>query len=112
MSALPKFRMDDGWLEFHPHPSEPTFVLPPRSVDAHCHVFGPGDRFPYVEKRKYTPCDAPKEKLWALRDHLGFRRGRGAQSSFGYQRPSAPNSGRRIAFGIAPRMDCSSANMR
>jgi 2-pyrone-4,6-dicarboxylate lactonase len=74
MSALPKFRMDDGWLEFHPHPSEPTFVLPPRSVDAHCHVFGPGDRFPYAEKRKYTPCDAPKEKLWALRDHLGFAR--------------------------------------
>ena len=22
--------------------------------------------------RKYTPCDAPKDKLWALRDHLGF----------------------------------------
>ena len=23
-------------------------------------------------KRKYTPCDAPKEKLFALRDFLGF----------------------------------------
>jgi 2-pyrone-4,6-dicarboxylate lactonase len=37
-------------------------------------VFGPGDRFPYAPERKYTPVDAPKEKLWALRDHLGFER--------------------------------------
>ena len=37
-------------------------------------MFGPGDRFPYAPERKYTPCDAPKEKLWALRDHLGFAR--------------------------------------
>jgi len=43
-------------------------------VDAHCHVFGPGDRFPYAPERKYTPCDAPKEQLFALRDHLGFSR--------------------------------------
>jgi 2-pyrone-4,6-dicarboxylate lactonase len=66
--------MDDGWLEFHPDPGKPAFTLPPGSVDAHCHVFGPGDRFPYAPARKYTPCDAPKEKLWALRDHLGFAR--------------------------------------
>lgn len=73
-SGQPKFRMDDGWLEFHPHPGKPAFVLPPGAVDAHCHVFGPGDRFPYSDQRKYTPCDAPKERLWALRDHLGFER--------------------------------------
>ena len=47
---------------------------PPGAVDAHCHVFGPGDVFPYAPERKYTPCDAPKEKLWALRDFLGFER--------------------------------------
>src|SRR4029079_9480849 len=28
--------------------------------------------FPFAPKRKYTPCDAPKEKLFALRDFLGF----------------------------------------
>ncbi len=68
------FRMDEGWLEFHPNPSQPEFKVPPGSVDAHCHVFGPGAVFPYAPTRKYTPCDAPKEKLWELRDHLGFAR--------------------------------------
>jgi 2-pyrone-4,6-dicarboxylate lactonase len=43
-------------------------------VDAHCHVFGPDATFPYAPQRKYTPCDAPKEKLFALRDFLGFER--------------------------------------
>jgi 2-pyrone-4,6-dicarboxylate lactonase len=43
-------------------------------VDAHCHVFGPASAFPYAKERKYTPCDAPKEKLFALRDFLGFER--------------------------------------
>ena len=68
------FQMDDGWLEFDPNPSKPSFALPPGAVDAHCHVFGPGATFPYAATRKYTPCDAPKETLWALRDHLGFTR--------------------------------------
>src|SRR5205085_10830028 len=45
---------------------------PPGAVDAHCHVFGPEERFPYAPERKYTPCDAPKEKLFGLRDFLGF----------------------------------------
>ncbi len=68
------FNMDEGWLEFNPSPSKPKFLPPPGAVDAHCHVFGPGDAFPYAPERKYTPCDAPKEKLWALRDFLGFER--------------------------------------
>jgi 2-pyrone-4,6-dicarboxylate lactonase len=68
------FRMDDGWLEFHQNPSKPAFRVPPGTVDAHCHVFGPGDTFPYAPERKYTPCDAPREKLWQLRDHLGIAR--------------------------------------
>lgn len=68
------FQMDAGWLEFHPNPSKPAFTVPAGSVDAHCHVFGPGDQFPFAPTRKYTPCDAPKEKLWELRDHLGFER--------------------------------------
>ena len=66
--------MDFGWRVYHPNPSKPTFVAPAGAVDAHCHVFGPGDIFPYAAERKYTPCDGPKEKLWALRDHLGLSR--------------------------------------
>jgi 2-pyrone-4,6-dicarboxylate lactonase len=66
--------MDPDYLPFHPHPSKPLFTPPPGAVDAHCHVFGPGDVFPYAPERKYTPCDAAKEKLFALRDHLGFSR--------------------------------------
>ncbi|GFE82277.1 2-pyrone-4,6-dicarboxylate hydrolase [Steroidobacter agaridevorans] len=68
------FQMDRDWLVFHPSPSKPTFRPPAGAVDAHCHVFGPGDVFPYAPERKYTPCDAPKEKLWELRDYLGFER--------------------------------------
>ena len=66
------FTMDADWLPFHPDPSKPQFVLPDGAVDAHCHVFGPSDRFPFAPERKYTPCDAGKERLFALRDHLGF----------------------------------------
>jgi len=66
--------MDADWLAFDPAPSKPVFRPPPGAVDAHCHVFGPGDKFPYAPERKYTPCDAPKEKLWELRDYLGFER--------------------------------------
>ena len=43
-------------------------------MDAHCHVFGPGDQFPFAPERKYTPCDASKDQLWQLRDFLGFSR--------------------------------------
>jgi 2-pyrone-4,6-dicarboxylate lactonase len=37
-------------------------------------VFGPGDVFPYAAERKYTPVDAGKDKLFELRDFLGFER--------------------------------------
>jgi 2-pyrone-4,6-dicarboxylate lactonase len=66
--------MDKDWLVFHPNPSKPTFRPPPGAVDAHCHVFGPADTFPYAPERKYTPCDAPAAKLFELRDFLGFER--------------------------------------
>jgi 2-pyrone-4,6-dicarboxylate lactonase len=66
--------MDPDWLSFHPNPSKPVFAPPPGAVDAHCHVFGPADRFPFAPERKYTPCDASKDQLFALRDFLGFER--------------------------------------
>jgi 2-pyrone-4,6-dicarboxylate lactonase len=53
---------------------KPKFQLPPNACDAHCHVFGPGNVFPYAPNRRYTPEDAPKETLKALHDHLGLSR--------------------------------------
>ncbi len=37
-------------------------------------MFGPGDEFPYAPERKYTPCDAGKDLLFATRDFLGLSR--------------------------------------
>ena len=68
------FDKTPGWLGWTASPSKPRFRLPPGSVDAHCHVFGPGEQFPFAPERKYTPCDASKAQLFALRDHLGFAR--------------------------------------
>jgi 2-pyrone-4,6-dicarboxylate lactonase len=68
----PAFTKDADWLDWHPNPTKPTFVVPAGAVDAHCHVFGPGDTFPFAPERKYTPCDASWEQLFALRDFLGF----------------------------------------
>ncbi|NBW54761.1 MAG: 2-pyrone-4,6-dicarboxylate hydrolase [Betaproteobacteria bacterium] len=68
------FEKTPGWLDWFDGPSKPRFVLPAGAVDAHCHVFGPGAEFPYAPERKYTPCDASKLQLFALRDHLGFEK--------------------------------------
>jgi 2-pyrone-4,6-dicarboxylate lactonase len=68
------FTIDAAWRPYHPAPSKPAFTPPAGAVDAHCHIFGPGARFPFAPERKYTPCDASKEHLWALRDYLGFER--------------------------------------
>ena len=68
------FTKDADWLDWHPNPSKPKFVVPNGAVDAHCHVFGPGDIFPFAPERKYTPCDASWEQLFALRDFLGFEK--------------------------------------
>ena len=66
--------MDADWLVYHPNPKKPEFVLPEGAVDSHCHVFGPSPEFPFAPQRKYTPCNAGKQELFALRDHLGFSR--------------------------------------
>jgi len=74
MTTVETFTKTPGWLDYYDGPSRPRFRLPAGAVDAHCHVFGPGAVFPYAPERKYTPCDAPKEALFALRDHLGFEK--------------------------------------
>src|SRR5260370_16534043 len=68
------FVPDAEWLTLDPSPSKRAYAPPPGAVDGHCHVFGPGDVFPYAPERKYTPTDAGREQLFALRDFLGFER--------------------------------------
>jgi len=74
MAATQTMPPSAGAQDVHPNPRQPRFVAPEGAVDAHCHVFGPSRDFPYSPIRKYTPYDAPAEKLFALRDHLGFAR--------------------------------------
>jgi 2-pyrone-4,6-dicarboxylate lactonase len=66
--------MDPDWLCWASNPAKPSFKVPAGAVDAHCHVFGPGAIFPFAPERKYTPCDASWQQLFALRDFLGFER--------------------------------------
>jgi 2-pyrone-4,6-dicarboxylate lactonase len=50
-------------------------TLPPGACNAHCHVFGPSDAFPYSATAAFLPAkDAPKEALYALNDRLGLGR--------------------------------------
>jgi len=66
--------MSDRITSWHPSPSKPAYTPPPGAVDAHCHVFGPMAQFPFSPKAKYLPEDAGPDKLFALRDHLGFEK--------------------------------------
>ena len=70
----PSDTSDSPDITWHPDPKTPDFKPPAGAVDAHCHVFGPADAFPFAPERKYTPGDAGKEMLFALRDHLGLSR--------------------------------------
>jgi 2-pyrone-4,6-dicarboxylate lactonase len=45
------FDKTPGWLDWYADPSTPQFRLPNGSVDAHCHVFGPGAVFPFAPQR-------------------------------------------------------------
>ncbi|MEI8144274.1 MAG: amidohydrolase family protein [Alphaproteobacteria bacterium] len=58
----------------HPHPKKPSFSLPAKTCDAHCHIFGPHALYPYAEGRSYTPHDAPLEDFRALHRVLGVER--------------------------------------
>ena len=57
-----------------PNTRKPKYTPPPGSCDAHCHIFGPGDKYPYAPDRTYTPPDAPLEKFRELQKILGLER--------------------------------------
>jgi 2-pyrone-4,6-dicarboxylate lactonase len=117
MAEATRYIKTPGWLDWYAGPSKPSFRAPPGAVDAHCHVFGPGAVFPYAAERKYTPCDASKAQLFALRDHLGFSRNvivqatcHGADNSAMVDALKASNG---MARGVATvRRDVTDAELR
>ncbi len=90
-----------GEVTWHSDPKTPDFVPPRGAVDAHCHVFGPADEFPFAPERKYTPGDAGKDMLFALRDHLGLSRNVIVQASCHGKDNSAMIDALRASGGLA-----------
>jgi predicted TIM-barrel fold metal-dependent hydrolase len=58
-----------------PNPKKPKMLVPPGAWDSHFHIFGPPDRFPYSESRRYTPPTAPFEHWRSVSSAIGIDRG-------------------------------------
>ena len=66
----------------HPSPHAPrAFTPPPNATDAHCHVFGPAQRFPFAPEATYTPPDSGIDDFEVLQDRLGLSRAVFVQAS-------------------------------
>jgi 2-pyrone-4,6-dicarboxylate lactonase len=57
-----------------PNTRTPEYRPPAGACDAHCHIFGPAERYPYAPERTYTPPDAPLAHFKALQATLGLTR--------------------------------------
>lgn len=68
MSSIPVCMAPD------PDTKTPKYKPPSNACDAHCHIFGPGDKYPYAPDRSYTPPDAPLERFRELQKTLGLER--------------------------------------
>ena len=53
---------------------EPAFAAPPNACDAHFHVFGPAERYPYGTDIRYKPPYEPLEAYLKLARRIGFVR--------------------------------------
>ena len=56
------------------HEGQPDFRSPPGGCDAHFHVFGPAQRYPYGSDLRYTPPLAPLADYLKLAGRLGVSR--------------------------------------
>ncbi|MGH7057819.1 MAG: amidohydrolase family protein [Acetobacteraceae bacterium] len=52
----------------------PAFAAPPGACDAHFHVFGPPERYPYGDDLRYRPPVTPLADYMVLARHLGIER--------------------------------------
>ena len=58
-----------------PNTRPPLASVPQGACDAHFHIFGPPDRFPFAETRRYTPPGGPYENYRKMADIVGLTRG-------------------------------------
>jgi len=58
-----------------PNTRAPSVPLPEGACDTHFHIFGPPDRFPFSESRRYTPPAAPFENYRKVQRVTGLARG-------------------------------------
>ena len=93
--------MDPDWMVWHRNPRKPQYLPPAGAVDAHCHIFGPEEIFPYSPERKYTPCTGSKDDLFSLRDYLGLSRNVIVQASCHGKNNGALIDGLRAAGDLA-----------
>ena len=61
-------------MQFVHGEAEPRFKAPPDGCDAHFHVFGPAECYPYSADLRYQPPHAPLEDFLALSRRMGFER--------------------------------------
>jgi len=53
---------------------EPAFAAPAQACDAHFHIFGAADRYPYGADLRYKPPYEPLQAYLKLAQRIGFRR--------------------------------------
>ena len=58
-----------------PNTKAPSFKVPEKACDTHFHIFGPPDRFPFTETRRYTPPGGPIEHYQNVQRLTGLTRG-------------------------------------
>lgn len=55
-----------------PHPTKPTFALPPGACDTHVHLFGPSHKYRFASDSPYVSHDALPADLFAMQDAVGL----------------------------------------
>jgi len=80
---------------------EPAYTVPEHACDAHFHVFGPQDRYPYGAGLRYKPPYEPLEAYLKLARRIGFER-------FVFVQPSAYGFDNSCMFDAMRQLDASS----
>jgi predicted TIM-barrel fold metal-dependent hydrolase len=80
---------------------EPAYTVPEHACDAHFHVFGPQDRYPYGAGLRYKPPYEPLEAYLKLARRIGFER-------FVFVQPSAYGFDNTCMFDAMRQLDASS----